>query len=149
MNEFRMSIVEAARSWIGTPYVHQAACKGAGCDCLGLIRGVWREVMGSEPETPPPYTRNWAEQHRQETLRDAASRHLEPVRIEDCRMGDVLLFAFRPDLPAKHCAILTSEISDRTARIIHAHERLPVLEAALVPSWRKRIRFAFRFPGAV
>ena len=46
----RAEIVRAARSWIGTPYRHQASLKGVGCDCLGLLRGVWREVVGAEPE---------------------------------------------------------------------------------------------------
>ena len=44
------AIVSEARAWIATPYVHQQATKGAGCDCLGLVRGVWRVVMGAEPE---------------------------------------------------------------------------------------------------
>lgn len=35
----RLQIIDAARDWIGTPYVHQASAKGAGCDCLGLLRG--------------------------------------------------------------------------------------------------------------
>ncbi|WP_417691554.1 NlpC/P60 family protein [Roseibium sp.] len=146
-NELHSQIVAAARSWIGTPYVHQAATKGAGCDCLGLVRGVWREVMGSEPETPPPYTRDWAERKREETLRDAASRHMDPVPIDQAGPGDVLLFAFKTNLPAKHCAILTTAIDDPAPRIIHAHERLPVAEVALVPGWRRKIRFAFGFPG--
>ncbi len=47
-------IVTAARAWIGTPYLHQASAKGAVCDCLGLIRGVWREVHGAEPMPVPP-----------------------------------------------------------------------------------------------
>jgi len=54
-------IVDAARGWIGTPYRHQAACRGAGCDCLGLVRGVWRELVGPEPERLPPYAPDWAE----------------------------------------------------------------------------------------
>ncbi|MDG1118150.1 MAG: peptidase, partial [Flavimaricola sp.] len=29
-------VVATARGWIGTPYLHQASCRGAGCDCLGL-----------------------------------------------------------------------------------------------------------------
>src|SRR5215207_7343246 len=37
----REQIVAAARGWIGTPYHHQASVKGVGCDCLGLIRGLW------------------------------------------------------------------------------------------------------------
>jgi NlpC/P60 family putative phage cell wall peptidase len=40
-------ILEEARSWIGTPYQHQASLKGVGCDCIGLVRGVWRAVYGA------------------------------------------------------------------------------------------------------
>ncbi|KAB2949447.1 MAG: hypothetical protein F9K19_23780, partial [Rhizobiaceae bacterium] len=45
-------VLEAAIGWIGTPYRHQASRKGVGCDCLGLVRGIWRELYGSEPEAP-------------------------------------------------------------------------------------------------
>ena len=38
----RAAIVAEARAWIGTPYRHQASLKGIGCDCLGLLRGIWR-----------------------------------------------------------------------------------------------------------
>ncbi len=40
-----VALVTAARGWIGTPYIHQASLKDIGCDCLGLLRGVWREVV--------------------------------------------------------------------------------------------------------
>ena len=40
------AVVEAARGWLGTPYRHQVSLKGEGADCLGLVRGVWREVAG-------------------------------------------------------------------------------------------------------
>jgi len=49
-------ILRAARRWIGTPYRHQASLRGAGCDCLGLVRGVWRDVYGGEPEPVPAYS---------------------------------------------------------------------------------------------
>ena len=39
----RPHIVAAARRWLGTPYHHQATRQGVGADCLGLVRGVWRE----------------------------------------------------------------------------------------------------------
>jgi hypothetical protein len=42
----RPLIVAETRAWIGTPYRHQASLKGVGCDCLGLVRGVWRAVIG-------------------------------------------------------------------------------------------------------
>ena len=41
-------IVAAARSWIGTPYRHQASLKGVGCDCLGLVRGVGRTTQAEQ-----------------------------------------------------------------------------------------------------
>jgi NlpC/P60 family putative phage cell wall peptidase len=145
----RAGIVRTARSWIGTPYVHQASCKGAGCDCLGLLRGVWRDLYGQEPEAPPPYTPDWAERHRAETLRDAAARHLVLIEIAEALAGDVLLFAFKEHLPAKHCALLTTSIADPKPKILHAHENLPVAEVALFDGWRRRIRFAFAFPGVV
>ncbi|MGR3492459.1 MAG: peptidase P60, partial [Shimia sp.] len=57
-----MSPSEAeARRWIGTPYHHRASLRGVGCDCLGLIRGVWRAVVGEEPWELPAYAPDWAE----------------------------------------------------------------------------------------
>jgi NlpC/P60 family putative phage cell wall peptidase len=50
-------VIAIARSWLGTPYHDQASLRGVGCDCLGLARGVWREVVGPEPFPIPPYSR--------------------------------------------------------------------------------------------
>jgi len=49
-------VIGAARSWLDTPYHDQASLRGVGCDCLGLARGVWREVVGPEPFPIPPYS---------------------------------------------------------------------------------------------
>ena len=54
-------IVAEALEWVGTPYRHQGSLKGVGCDCLGLVRGVWQAVYGVEPEAPGPYAADWAE----------------------------------------------------------------------------------------
>lgn len=134
-------IVAEARAWIGTPYHHQASLKGVGCDCLGLIRGVWRALYGEEPEAPPSYTPDWAEARGGETLLDAATRHLQQIETADAGAGDVVLFRWRDHLPAKHCAILTGP-----ARMIHAHESTPVAEVPLGPWWQRRMAAAFRFP---
>ena len=66
-------LVSEAHLWLGTPYVHQMACRGAGCDCLGLVRGVWRGVYGAEPETPPAYSMDWSEPQGDEALWRAAA----------------------------------------------------------------------------
>ena len=54
-------VIAAARAWIGTPYHDQASLRGAGCDCLGLARGIWREIVGPEPFELPAYGRGWGE----------------------------------------------------------------------------------------
>ena len=68
--------VAIARRWIGTPYLHQASVEGAGTDCLGLLRGIWREIHGQEPEPVPAYTPDWSEPAREERLWAAARRLL-------------------------------------------------------------------------
>lgn len=139
----RERIVAEARSWIGTPYRHQASLKGVGCDCLGLVLGVWRVLYGDLPEPVPPYAPDWAEAGGRETLAEAARRHLSACEYEDIRAGDLLIFRWRAHVPAKHLAIATGP-----ARMIHAHDGAEVAEVAITPFWRRRIAYRFRFPGA-
>lgn len=135
-------IVAEARSWIGTAYRHQDSAKSIGCDCLGLVRGVWREVYGSDPELPPPYTGDWAEMTGEETLLNAASRHMEKREGGGWQPGDVLIFRWRPHLPAKHCGIVTER-----DRMVHAYQSAGrVAEGWLAPSWRAKIAGVFIFP---
>ncbi|MFX0542393.1 peptidase [Roseovarius sp. S4756] len=138
------AIVAAARSWIGTPYLHQASCKGAGTDCLGLLRGVWREVLGGEPETPPAYSMDWSEAARIEALWQAAHRHLHPKRTGDEAPGDVLLFRMRDGAVAKHLGI-AGRIGAQ-ASFIHAFSGHAVVESPLSLPWRRRIVARFTFP---
>lgn len=133
--------VSLARDWIGTPYRHQASLKQVGTDCLGLIRGVWRELYGQEPERPPPYTPDWAERLGEDTLMHAALRHLFEKAVSEARPGDVLLFRMGLGCPAKHAAILSGPDT-----IIHAYWSRSVCETRLVPWWRRRIAGAFSFP---
>ena len=137
----RSDIVAAARGWIGTPYRHQGALKGVGCDCLGLLIGIWREVAGGEPEAPPPYTPDWAEAHGREAFAEAARRHLVEIPIGEAQTGDVVLFRWRAHLPAKHAAILTGPDT-----MVHAQEHARVAEVALGAWWRRRMAYAFAFP---
>jgi NlpC/P60 family putative phage cell wall peptidase len=143
MSLTRHAIVAEARAWIGTPYRHQASLKGVGCDCLGLVRGVWRGAIGTEPERAPAYAPDWAEAAGEETLAQAAARHL--VALDDPQAfeaGDLLLFRWRARYPAKHAGIATAR-----DRMVHAHDGAAVAEVAIAPWWRRRLAYAFRFPG--
>ena len=134
-------VIAAARSWLGTPYHDQASLRGVGCDCLGLARGVWRDVVGPEPLPIPPYSRDWGESGPREVLADGARRMMPELDPSEARPGALVLFRMMPSAIAKHVGILTAPDS-----FIHAYERLGVIEEPLTPYWRRRIAFAFLFP---
>ncbi len=137
------AVVMAARGWIGTPYLHQASVRGAGADCLGLLRGVWREVVGEEPEPVPAYSPDWSEAAGREDLHAAALRWLLPdARFE---AGTVLLFRMREGAVAKHLGILT-KVQDEAAWFVHAYSGHGVVESPLSAPWRRRVAGMFRFP---
>jgi NlpC/P60 family putative phage cell wall peptidase len=135
-------VVRLARGWIGTPYHHQASAKGVGTDCLGLVRGVWRELYGAEAELPPGYSRDWGEASGRETLLEAARRHLVEIEPAAAQPGDIVIFRLRAGLIAKHAGIVATDTT-----FIHAMEGAPAAEVSLGPWWRRRIAAAFSFPG--
>jgi len=142
VSALRDQALAQARSWIGTPYRHQASTKKHGADCLGLVRGVWRALYGAEPEPLPPYSAEWAERGGAETLLLAARRRLTEITPGAAQPGDVLLFRFAPGRPAKHCAILSAQ-----GRMIHAWQGRAVCETAMGRWWRRRLCAAFEFPS--
>lgn len=138
----RERICQTALDWIGTPYRHQASTKGAGCDCLGLVRGVWRELYGTEPAPLPPYSPNWAEVDGGELLKFAADTYLSPIALSQAKLGDVYLFRMCTGVPAKHIAILLPD-----DLIVHAYWGRAVTKSFLAPFWRARLAYAYSFPN--
>ena len=139
MNLSERALAEA-RAWLGTPYRHQASVKGAGCDCLGLLRGVWRGLYGDEPEEVPVYPSDLRRDPDPDRLQRAADTHL--IRVDRPALpGDVLLFRLRHDLPPRHCGIATDQRG-----FIHAQERLGVIEAPLSLSWQRRLAGIYALP---
>jgi NlpC/P60 family putative phage cell wall peptidase len=144
----RAAAAAVARGWLGTPYRHQASLKGEGADCLGLLRGVWRELIGAEPEAVPPYRPDWAEVGGEETLLAAARRWLIEIPAARAAVGDVLLFRMAPGCAVKHCAIL-SQVGGSEPRMIHAYWGRAVVESWMGPWWRGRLAAAFTWPKEV
>ena len=146
MSQAEAAVAEAKR-WIGTPYVHQAAMQGAGTDCLGLLRGVWRAIYGAEPETIPAYTQDWSEPSNTEELWQAARRWLVEVPRRDVAVGDVLLFRMRAGSVAKHLGIVSA--AGLEASFIHAYTGHGVTQSPLSAPWLRRVAAIFEFPTGV
>lgn len=138
-------VVARARAWIGTPYRHQSSCRGAGTDCLGLLRGLWREMLGPEPEVMPAYTADWSEPGRSEDLLAAARRNLVAVPLVAARPGDVAVLRMRDGGVAKHVGVLAVSPTGHPT-LIHAYSGHGVVESPLTPAWSRRIAGVFRFP---
>ena len=134
-----MIVIEQARTWLGTPYKHQQKVKGVGCDCLGLLRGVYEEVTGVKSESPPPYTPSWGEAQGEELMLAAANKYLVPC--DEITEGGVLVFRMKKGAVAKHCGIVTEKDA-----MVHAHIRRGVVEEALGAYWHHRIAGVFKFP---
>lgn len=134
-------VLAIAEEWLGTPYRHGASRLQVGCDCLGLIRGIWRELYGTEPEDAGTYSRDWAELSRDEPLINAARRHMHLKPLSDIEAGDLLIFRWRDGVAAKHLGVMAENNC-----FIHAYEGHSVTLSALVPQWRQRIAGVFAFP---
>ncbi len=137
-------VARVARQWIGTPYVHQSSTLGAGCDCLGLLRGIWRALHGDEPEAIPAYTMDWSEPQGEERLWAAAARHLAAKPRDQSAVGDVLLFRMRGQGVAKHLGIQGAV--GGAPSFIHAYTGHGVVESPLSLPWHRRIVARFEFP---
>lgn len=135
-------VLALAHGFLGTPYRHQGSRAGVGCDCLGLVRGVWRGLFGAEPESVEPYRPDWYAHDRRERLFQAAERHLVARPCAQPEPGDVVLFRFRAERPATHCGI-----AGVSGSLIHAYERSAVIVSVLPDAWRRRIAGIFAFPA--
>jgi NlpC/P60 family putative phage cell wall peptidase len=143
-------VVAIAERWLGTPYIHQASGRGLGTDCLGLARGIWRDLHGAEPVAPPPYTRDWGESSGREVMWEAAQAFLIEIPVGAAKPGALILFRMVATAPAKHCGILVPELTpggtDQLA-LIHARETTGVTREPFTLPWRRRAVAAFLFPG--
>lgn len=136
--------VELARTWLGTPYLHQACLKGVGVDCVGLIRGIYHEMYGVEPPELIKYSADWGDSNGNEDMLIAARKYLEPVPLDQVDAGHVVLMRWQKHRVAKHSMIMTGK-----ATAIHAYNRAPVIEIDLHKWWLDKIVYAFTWPEEV
>lgn len=141
-NVTRAAVVAEARTWLGTPFHHQASLKGVGCDCIGLIKGVGLAlgILDYDPASPEaqPYLA-YSRMPNPQMMRRALSTFFEPVAVADVLPGDFYYMAWIRE--PQHVALVTD------TGIIHSYEGGPgkVVEHGLDETWRRRIVAAYRF----
>jgi len=140
----RDAFLAEARCWIGTPYRHQASIQGVGADCLGLIRGIWRNLIGKEPEQIPAYTADWAEPSHEEVLLAAACRWLVPKPLLSNELAEIIIFRMCDGSVAKHLGI-AAEVNGYPS-FIHSYTDHGVVESPLSAPWQRKIIARFDFP---
>ena len=143
MNAQNTGIVDAARDWIGTPYRHQASRIGVGCDCLGLVRGIWQRIYGQNIGPVPVYTQFGRDPESAFQLLEAAQYYLNETKSLPVP-GAVMLFQLHKKLPPRHCGIFVGD-----DQFIHAQEHLGVVQVSFDKSWHRRMHSTYLFPKKV
>lgn len=147
----RQAFVAEARTWLRTPYVHQARLKGVGVDCIGLPIGVGR-VLGLVPA-------DWditayARQPDGHTLKSLCDLHM--VRVLDLgelRLGDLAVQLLPRARAPQHFGIVADRVGGEGYTMIHAHGsedgRGEVVEHGLTAAVLRRVVLAYRVPGVL
>lgn len=137
----RAALIAEARTWLGTPWHHQAAVRGAGCDCIGFVRGAAEPFIG-RIDQPMDYAATWPLYRSEERLRDAFAARATEIPFAEALPGDILLFGAGRG-PAHHCGFLSDD-----NRLLHCYrEAGAVVEQDLSEFWTGKLRAAFRLPG--
>jgi len=134
----RDKIVAEARTWVGTPFLHQGRVKGRGVDCVGLVIGVARELglaeykeiaYGRQPDT--------------NVMRGQLEHYLEKIHLSEVKAGDIYWMRFTYPM---HTAIASDIDGDRG--IIHSYSQIgKCIEHRLDSVWESRIAACYRYKG--
>ncbi len=138
-------IISQARTWLGTPFHHQARLKGKGCDCLGLIVGVVDE-LGLKDKFGQPLSGydevTYSKEPDGAYLMQKLTELLEEVPLTQAQAGDLALFTVR-DNP-QHMAFLTDH--EDTLGMVHSYAPARrVVEHRLDDDWKSRLVKVFRW----
>ncbi|ACC76158.1 NlpC/P60 family protein [Paraburkholderia phymatum] len=135
MSVTRAQFVAEARTWLGTPFMHQGRLRGVGCDCIGLVIGT-AQALGLTDFDITDYGRR-----PDGRVRPTMETQLDWTAPAEAQAGDVLLFAWAAS--PIHVAIMTDE-----SHMIHAY--LPnraVVESIMDERMRLQIVAAYHVPG--
>lgn len=133
----RDEIVQAARSYIDTPFLHQGRSR-LGIDCAGLLTCVAYDLKMKDVRVS-----DYGRLPDPERAREIIESHMDPVKFADLLPGDVLSFAIVQDV--QHYGLV---VSMDPIRFVHAYQTVgKVIEQSLFGPWLRRLRRCYRFRG--
>jgi NlpC/P60 family putative phage cell wall peptidase len=141
----REKIVQAALTWVDTPYHHQARVKGVGVDCAHFIAGVAIDagLLPANVQLPFDYSPEWNLHNSEEKLVNYLLQ-FGCTEKEVAEPGDIL--AFKIGKAIGHVGILLPNSQYVHAQNMTKPERVTV--NTLSGTWLKRHTRTFSFPGA-
>lgn len=141
----RARVLECARSWIGTPWAHQASVKGCGVDCAQLVAAVGKEA-GLFPVDFKE--QNYDRRPDGVSLLRLCRQHMDEVSIDQIEIGNVGVF--RISRHPQHLAFFGDYLHGGIS-IVHALENRggygKVVETVYDISMKKRLIAVFQLRG--
>ena len=145
------ALVAAARSWLGTPYVHQHRCRNVAVDCVGLIIGAGLEARVLPTWTPQEWMpfANYGRSPNPAHMTRAIEQFMEPLDLAPDQPGPDAAVAFmgwRDHLPM-HLAIMATAPDGRRTMIHAFAYHGKVVEHGFDGEWPGRVVSWWRYPG--
>ncbi len=138
----RLDAVLEARKWLHTPFKHQGSVRGAGCDCIGLIKGIGMALglVDYDPNSALAKTfNNYSIMPNPRRMREGLATWLVQIPVDEAMLADIYFMAWGKE--PQHVALITDK------GIIHSYSRAgKVVEHGLDDLWRSRIVAAYRYP---
>lgn len=145
----RADVIQQGRSYLKTPFQHQARVQGLGLDCVGIVLCVGDD-LGLADVHGRPFKRHQYPKYELTSIGGfvlaECKRRLIEKPVTSLAAGDLVVMKV-PDVPC-HAGIVTS--INGALYLLHAYNApgvMKVIEHVLDKAWRRRIVAAFQFPG--
>lgn len=143
-----LRIVEAARGWIGTPFVHRHRIRGRGVDCIGLIKevGIETGLLCLAPGSTARF-RHYGRTPEPQMMLEGLGAFLAALAQDPktAPIGSIALIDWRRGL-AIHAGIVAEH--DGRLTLIHVLEGRGCVEHTFSSHWAARVVSLWRYPSA-
>lgn len=134
-------IVTVAEDWIGTPFHQQGRQKKFGCDCIGLILGIAKEI-NAKPITGEPWGKcdvlTYDAIKDSKLLVEAMPKYFAKITTNP-QPGNILLIEINN---SQYHLVIQSHNN----KIIHSCSSIGrVICHRIIPSWKVMEAFAYQF----